>query len=104
MEINFLDNFRNVVNCDNYLNDFCETAMLVSKMNQIISVDTVLAHIAGSIGMQTNLLLPKIPDWRWGLSGDRTDWYPSVLIFRQSSIDCWDHVLEQLSSNLSKSF
>ena len=104
MEINFLSNFKNVINCDDYLDDFSETAMLVSKMNQIISVDTVLAHLSGSIGIPTNLLLPKIPDWRWGLSGDSTDWYPSVLIFRQSSIDCWENVLEKLSSNLSKSF
>ena len=104
MEINFLSNFKNVINCDDYLDDFSETAMLVSKMNQIISVDTVLAHISGIIGIPTNLLLPKIRDWRWGLSGDSTDWYPSVLIFRQSSIDCWDDVLEKLSSNLSKSF
>ena len=77
-------------------------SMLVSKMKQIISVDTVLAHISGSLGIPTNLLLPKIPDWRWGFSGSRTHWYPSILILRQNSIDCWDNVLKNLSSNLSK--
>ncbi len=101
-EINFLSNFQNVINCDDYLDDFSETAMLVSKMNQIISVDTVLAHISGSLGTPTNLLLPKIPDWRWGLRGTRTHWYPSIVILRQNSIDCWDNVLKKLSSNLSK--
>ena len=101
-EINFLSNFQNVINCDDYLDDFSETAMLVSKMKQIISVDTVLAHISGSLGTPTNLLLPKIPDWRWGLKGTRTHWYPSIVILRQNSIDCWDNVLKKLSSNLSK--
>ncbi len=101
-EVNFLSNFPNVINCDDYLDDFSETAMLVSKMKQIISVDTVLAHISGSLGIPTNLLLPKIPDWRWGFSGSRTHWYPSILILRQNSIDCWDNVLKNLSSNLSK--
>ena len=78
--------------------------MLVSNMDQVISVDTVLAHLAGTMSIPTTLLLPKIPDWRWGLSGNKTDWYPSIHILRQNSIDCWENVFESLALNLSKSF
>ena len=78
--------------------------MLVSNMDQVISVDTVLAHLAGTMTIPTTLLLPKIPDWRWGLSGNKTDWYPSIYILRQNSIDCWDKVFESLAFHLSKNF
>ena len=104
MEKRFLSSFKNVINCEDYLDDFSETALLVSKMDQIISVDSVLAHLSGTIGVPTNLLLPKVPDWRWGLSGSITDWYPSIVIFRQDKIDCWNDVFQDLSSHLSKSF
>lgn len=103
-ETNFLSHFKNVFNCDEFLDDFSKTAMLVSNMDQVISVDTVLAHLAGTMSIPTTLLLPKIPDWRWGLSGNKTDWYPSIYILRQNSIDCWDKVFESLAFHLSKNF
>ena len=103
-ETNFLSHFKNVLNCDEFIDDFSKTAILVSNMDQVISVDSVLAHLAGTMSIPTTLLLPKIPDWRWGLSGNKTDWYPSIYILRQNSIDCWDKVFESLAFHLSKNF
>ena len=50
-------------------NDFVDTAVLVSSMSLVITVDTSLAHLAGSIGRPTWVLLPFSPAWRWQLDG-----------------------------------
>ena len=66
----------------------------------VITVDTMTAHLAGAEGIPTWLLLPYAPDWRWGFEGDRTPWYPSVKIFRQSADRAWEPVIERVVEEL----
>ncbi|RLC33788.1 hypothetical protein DRH14_04305 [Candidatus Shapirobacteria bacterium] len=66
--------------------DYNSTANLINKMDVIISVDTAVAHLAGAMGKEVYLMLPKVPDWRWGL-GDRTAWYPTTKPFREDAND-----------------
>ena len=53
-----------------------ETAAIVANCDLIITSDTSVAHLAGGMGKTTWLLLKKVPEWRWGLEGDTTFWYP----------------------------
>ena len=39
-------------------------------------------------------MLPLAPDWRWLLDRDDSPWYPSMRLFRQTSFDDWQPVLE----------
>ena len=66
------------------LDDWEATACAVEKLDGVISVDTAVAHLAGSLGVPTLLLLPQPCDWRWGLEEERTPWYPSVRLLRGS--------------------
>jgi hypothetical protein len=66
----------------------------------IITVDTMTAHLAGAEGRPTFLLLPYACDWRWGLEGDRTPWYPSVRIFRQGPDRKWEPVIQRIVEEL----
>ena len=56
------------------------------------------------MGKETWLLLKYIPDWRWGLDGDKTFWYPSLKIFRQNEKKSWKEVIERLSLEVNKKF
>jgi hypothetical protein len=56
------------------------------------------------MGKATWLLLKKVPDWRWGLDGDTTFWYPSMRLFRQSEPGNWNEVMERVAEELQKSF
>jgi hypothetical protein len=67
----------------------------------VITVDTMTAHLAGIEGIPTILLLPYACDWRWGLEGDRTGWYPSVRIFRQGEDREWGPVIQKVVEELS---
>jgi tetratricopeptide (TPR) repeat protein len=65
------------------LTDFVETAALISSLDLVITVCTSVAHLAGTLGRPTWVMLPYLPDWRWLLDRPDSPWYPSVRLFRQ---------------------
>jgi hypothetical protein len=61
----------NLTDHTNLLETFTDTAALLTQLHLVISVDTGLVHLAGAMGIPCWVLLPFVPDWRWGTSGDR---------------------------------
>ena len=82
------------------LTSFSRTAGLIENLDLVISVDTAVAHLAASMGKPTWILLPFAPDWRWGMDGRETHWYPSVRLFRQPFEGDWTTVMDELRSAL----
>jgi hypothetical protein len=80
---------------------FLDTAAIMENLDLIITADTSVAHLAGALGRPTWVALKHVPDWRWGLEGDVTPWYPSMRLFRQKSIDDWKPVFAQMERELS---
>ncbi len=69
--------------------DFYDTACLVRALDQVITVDTSVAHVAGAIGQRGLIIKPAAPEWRWieqeGKPG-RSAWYPSLALMEQRAI------------------
>ncbi|MHA3961312.1 tetratricopeptide repeat protein, partial [Synechococcus sp. LTW-G] len=84
--------------------DFLETAAIIANCNLVITSDTSVAHLAGGMGKATWLLLHKVPDWRWGLEGDTTFWYPSMRLFRQNERGNWNEALQRVAEALQEQF
>jgi ADP-heptose:LPS heptosyltransferase len=82
------------------LRDFSESAALMANLDRVITVDTASAHLAGALGIPTDLLLPAMPDWRWQLNRTDTPWYPSVTLHRKAAGDSWATVLQDLRERL----
>lgn len=81
--------------------DFQDTAELVAGLDLVITVDTALAHLAGSMGKPTWVLLPAIKtDWRWGDAGASTSWYPSIRLIRQTTAGDWGSVIDGVLADL----
>ena len=80
---------------------FLDTAILMKKLDLIITVDTSIAHLAGSMGCKVWVLLQFIPDWRWMLDKDFTPWYPSMKLFRQSKPNDWSGPLKQIEKEIN---
>jgi len=100
----FKDRF---VSCQDQINktwDFLETAAIIANCDLVITSDTAVAHLAGGMGKTTWLLLKKVPEWRWGLEGDTTFWYPSMRLFRQRERGNWDEVMQRVAEALQEQF
>lgn len=81
--------------------DYLETARAIARCELVITVDTSIAHLAGSMGIPTWVLLPYVAEWRWLLDRDDSPWYPSATLWRQSA-DCdWSDVIRRVSLMLS---
>ena len=69
--------------------DLVDTAALVASAARIITVDTMVAHLAGTLGRPVSLLLKHEPDWRW-MPGEATSpWYPTMRLYRQPRPGDW---------------
>ena len=87
-----------------YLQDWAETAAVVSALDLVITVDTAVAHLAGALGKPAWVLLPFAPDWRWLMARDDSPWYPSLRLFRQPRIGDWDAVIAAVLEALPERF
>lgn len=71
--------------------DMLSTASLMAGLDVVITVDTVIAHLAGLLGKPVWLLNRFGGDWRWGEGSTRVRpngqaenlWYPSLRLFSQ---------------------
>lgn len=84
------------------LNDFADTAAVVAGLDLVISADTAVLHLAGAMGRPVWGLLPFVPDWRWGLSGETTPWYDSLRLYRQPALGDWPSVVTRAASDLGR--
>ena len=81
-------------------NDLADTASLIDHLDLVITVDTAIVHLAGTIGRPTWLLNRYATDWRWLLENEDSPWYPSIRIFRQARLNDWDGVIEKVAEQL----
>jgi len=84
----------------NELNDFADTAAVMSNLDLVISTDTAVVHLAGAIGMPVWTLLHSAPDWRWWLKRTDSPWYPNMRLFRQTQLNDWAGVFDKVKKAL----
>jgi tetratricopeptide (TPR) repeat protein len=81
---------------------FEDEAAALEMMDLVVSVDTSHAHLAGALGVPCWVLLKFVPDWRWGMAGERTPWYPHARLFRQQQPDDWHAPLREVARQLKR--
>jgi Flp pilus assembly protein TadD len=70
----------------------------------VCTVDTAVAHLAGSLGKPVWLMLAALNDFRWGQESETTPWYPGMILFRQKELLRWQPVVEQVIKRLKKCY
>jgi tetratricopeptide (TPR) repeat protein len=69
--------------------DWQDTAEIVAGLDLVVTVDTAIAHLAGSLGVKCWMLARAGGCWRWLSQGTTTVWYPATIIFRQQVLGDW---------------
>jgi len=82
------------------LQDFADTAALMTQLDLILTVDTSVAHLAGALGLETWVLTGFAADWRWLLERTDSPWYPTMRLFRQSMRRQWEPVVAAVGREL----
>lgn len=80
-----------------FMTDFNRSAKIVENMDAVVTADTALAHLAGALGIFTCLLLPRLPDWRWGIDGENTPWYTNMRVYRNHK--GWEDTLDKVAGD-----
>lgn len=84
--------------------DWTSTAQACINMDLVICVDTSVAHLCGSLGVECWLLQPlKDTDFRWGNgNSSHNAWYNSVVVYRNPN--SWDEVFKQVITDVKDRF
>ncbi|GEM_PF-1736477 len=48
------------------------------------------------------VLLPLAPDWRWMLDRPDSPWYPTMRLYRQTSLGDWSAVIQNVGQQLEQ--
>ena len=83
------------------LTDLEATADALLEVDLVITVDTMLAHLAGALGRPVWNLLAFAPDMRWMLDRADTPWYPTMRLFRQPAPHDWAGAFREVRRELA---
>jgi hypothetical protein len=66
--------------------DYYDTAGLIQALDEVLTVDTSVAHLAGAMGQRGTIIKPAAPEWRWIERNGKSPWYPRMQLVEQHAI------------------
>lgn len=70
-----------------------DTAAIIEDLDLVITSCTSIAHCAAAMGKETWVIVPILPYYTWAYPGEKSFWYNSVKLFRQTKYGNWDEPL-----------
>jgi len=91
-----------ILNLGSDIQDFADTAAIVTQLDLVICIDTAIAHLVGALNIPCWVLLPAIgADWRWLQERMDSPWYPGVMrLFRQTKSGDWSATIDDVAQSL----
>lgn len=94
----------NIIDLNETLNDFTDTAAALENMDLIICNDTSVAHLAGAMRKPCWIMLPYLQNWRWHTDISYSPWYKSVKLFKQNEPGNWHEVFDRAYMELKNKY
>ena len=79
---------------------FSDSIALIEKLDLIITCDTSIAHLAGTMKKNVWLILNDVSYWLWMQDIDYSPWYESIKIFRCKNRNDWGPVFKKIEQDL----
>ena len=80
--------------------DLLDTAALISGLDLVVTVDTAIAHLAGTLGKPVWMLDRFESEWRWMVGSEKATWYPSKRLFSQTNLGDWETPIARIAAAL----
>jgi hypothetical protein len=78
-----------------------DTARLILSATLVVTIDTMVAHLASALGRPCFVLLKHEADWRWE-HGNHSSWYPRSRLIRQPRPGDWTGAVTILKAELAR--
>ena len=96
----------NTSDINNY-EDMEGLAALIDSCDIIVTSSNSNAHLAGALGKETYLILPKASSliWYWEHKMDKiSQWYKSINIFNQTMNNQWEDPISKITKIIEKKY
>lgn len=84
--------------------DVFDAAALVENLDLVLSIDTLMTHLAGAMNKELWILLAPAADWRYLLDHEDSPWYPSARILRRTQDENWFAFTARVQKELKARF
>ncbi|XPV68895.1 MAG: hypothetical protein ACNI25_16540 [Halarcobacter sp.] len=96
-----LVNYNNISDLGKEFKSFYDTAVAISSLDLVISVDTAVAHLCGALGKKGIVLNNNMQfDFRWEQINQKSIWYESLTILKYDDINKCINQLNRLIDEL----
>jgi tetratricopeptide (TPR) repeat protein len=82
--------------------DISDLSALLCALDHVVTVQNSNIHLCGALNVPCVGIIPSIPEWRYGLGGDKMIWYESVRLIRMGQGMDLRNVKPIVSSYLSQ--
>ena len=97
---NTLETYPTIKDLSAELNTLEDYAKYINSMDLIISIDSDTLHLAGCLNIPAYAILPFDTEWYWFENQNKTEWYPSVELFRQQKGKDWTEVMKLITEKV----
>ncbi len=87
---------------ETFLETWKDTLISLSFCSLVITSCTSVAHLSGAMGIPTWIIVPILPYYLWALPGEKTFYYDSVTLFRQTTYGDWTEPFDKIRSRLKE--
>jgi hypothetical protein len=91
---------RYIIDLSKELKTWQDTAEIINSLDLVITSCTSVAHLAGALGKPTWIIVPILPYYTWALPGNKSPWYNSVTLYRQTKFQDWTEPFNKVKSDL----
>jgi Flp pilus assembly protein TadD len=84
------------------MTNFLDTAAAIAALDLTVTVDTAVAHVAGTLGKRCFVMLPYRSCWRWLDRCGVSVVYPSLRLYRQPRPGDWSSVVDAVTRDVAR--
>jgi Flp pilus assembly protein TadD len=75
-------------------------ADFLPALDLVVAADTVVAHLAGALGIAVWVAIAPHSEWRWPMAGGLTPWYATMTVFHALRNGDWGQPFQQMAARL----